>query len=87
MALREVENLLSEGVDQVDRGRDRVSIASHSRPAAVIVSADDLASLEETLEVVSDQKLISQIRDSLVEISAGRVETLSKEDIRAGLRS
>jgi prevent-host-death family protein len=87
MALREVKNRLSEVVDQVEREHDRVIITRHGKPAAVVISTDDLASLEETLEVVSRPQLISQIRDSLAEISSGQVEVLSKDDIVASLRS
>ena len=51
MALRDVKNHLSEVVDQVEREHDRVVITKHGRPAAVVVSVDDLASLEETLDI------------------------------------
>ncbi len=46
MALRDVKNHLSEVVDQVEREHDRVVITKHGRPAAVVVSVDDLASVE-----------------------------------------
>lgn len=87
MALRDVKNHLSEVVDQVEREHHRVVITRHGKPAAVVISADDLASLEETLEVVSRPKLVGQIRDSLAEIATGRVEVLSKDGIIASLRS
>lgn len=86
MALRDVKNRLSEVVDQVEREHDRVVITRHGKPAAVVISTDDLESLEETLEVVSRPKLIAQVRDSLAELAAGQTEVLSKEDIRATLR-
>ncbi len=86
MALRDVKNRLSEVVDQVEREHDRVVITRHGKPAAVVISADDLASLEETLEVASRPKLIGQIRESLDEIAAGQAEVLSKDEILASLR-
>ncbi len=86
MALRDVKNHLSEVVDQVERQHDRVVITRHGKPAAVVISTDDLASLEETLEVMNQPKLITQIRDSLADIAAGEAEVLSKEDILATLR-
>jgi prevent-host-death family protein len=49
MALRDV-NGLSEVVDQVEREHDRVAITRHGKPAAVVISTDDLASFEENLE-------------------------------------
>jgi antitoxin YefM len=81
MALRDVKNQLSEVVDQVDREHDRVVITKHGRPAAVIVSVDDLASLEETLDIAGRPRLMNQIRDSLTELAAGRVEVLGKEEL------
>lgn len=87
MALRDVKNRLSEVVDQVEREHDRIVITRHGKPAAVVISTDDLASLEETLEVVSRPKLVSQIRDSLAELTADNAEILSKEDILASLRA
>lgn len=85
MALRDVKNRLSEVVDQVEREHDRVVITRHGKPAAVVISADDLESLEETLKVVSRPKLITQVRDSLAELAAGEAEVLSKEDVLATL--
>ncbi|WP_228255027.1 type II toxin-antitoxin system Phd/YefM family antitoxin [Ornithinimicrobium avium] len=87
MALRDVKNRLSEVVDQVEREHDRVVITRHGKPVAVVISADDLESLEETLKVVSRPRLISQVRDSLAELVAGEAEALSKEDILARLRA
>lgn len=86
MALRDVKNRLSEVVDQVERQHDRVVITRHGKPAAVVISTDDLASLEETLEIVSRPKLIAQVRDSLAELAAGEVEVVSKAGILAALR-
>jgi len=86
MALRDVKNRLSEVVDQVQREHDRVVITRHGKAAAVVISTDDLESLEETLKVVSRPKLVAQVRDSLAELAAGEAEVLSKEEILATLR-
>ena len=40
-------------------------------PAAVLISADDLDSLEETLALLSDAEAMTQIRDSEQDIAAG----------------
>lgn len=87
MPLRDVKNRLSEVVDQVEREHDRVVITRHGKPAAVVISTDDLASLEETLEVVSRPKLIAQVRASLAELATHDVEVLSKDEVLAALRS
>ncbi|MEA5054505.1 MAG: type II toxin-antitoxin system Phd/YefM family antitoxin [Propionicimonas sp.] len=81
MALRDVKNHLSEVVDQVEREHDRVVITKHGRPAAVVVSVDDLASLEETLDIAGRPQLMRQIRSSLTELAAGEAEMLTKDEI------
>jgi len=83
MALRDVKNHLSEVVDQVEREHDRVVITKHGRPAAVVVSIDDLQSLEETLEIMSRPRLVTQIRDSLNELGQGEGQVLTKEQALA----
>lgn len=87
MALRDVKNRLSEVVDQVEREHDRVVITRHGKPAAVVISTDDLASLEETLEVMSRPKLIAQVRDSLADLAAGEAEVLGKDEVLASLHT
>jgi antitoxin YefM len=79
MALKDVKNRLSEVVDQVEREHDRVVITKHGRPAAVVVSIDDLESLEETLDIMGRPSLLAAIRDSLDELVEGKAETLDKD--------
>lgn len=85
MALRDVKNHLSEVVDQVEREHDRVVITKHGRPAAVVVSVDDLASLEETLDIAGRAQLMGQIRASLTELAADEAEVLTKDEILRAL--
>lgn len=87
MPLRDVKNRLSEVVDQVEREHDRVVITKHGRPAAVVMSIDDLASLEETLDIAGRPRLMRQIRASLAELAAGETEVLSKDELLSTLRS
>jgi len=87
MPLRDVKNHLSEVVDQVEREHDRVVITKHGKPAAVVISIDDLESLEETLEIAGRPHLMEQIRDSLGELAAGETEQLTKDEVLASLGS
>ena len=86
MALRDVRNHLSEVVVQVEREHDRVVITKHGKPAAVVISVDDLASLEETLEIAGRPRLMEQIHDSLAELAAGETEVLTKDALLPSLR-
>ncbi|MCA0297004.1 MAG: type II toxin-antitoxin system Phd/YefM family antitoxin [Actinobacteria bacterium] len=85
MALKDVKDHLSEVVDQVEREHNRVVITKHGRPAAVVLSIDDLASIEETLEIAARPELMQQIRASLADLDAGEAETLTKDDILRSL--
>jgi len=80
MPLAEVKNRLSEVVEEVEREHARVVITKHGRPAAVVVSAADLESLEETLDVMGNQSLLGDIREAVMELCAGAAVQLTKEE-------
>jgi antitoxin YefM len=80
MPLKDVKNRLSEVVDKVEREHDRVVITKHGRPAAVVVSVDDLESLEQTLDILSRPALIKAIRESLDELAGEGAQVLSKSE-------
>jgi len=80
LPLAEVKNRLSEVVERLEREHGRVVITKHGRPAAVVLSVEDLDSLEETLEVLSSTALMGDIRIALAELSGGPAITLSKAE-------
>jgi prevent-host-death family protein len=77
---------LSELVDRVEDQHDRVVLTRNGKPAAVLVSHDDLESLEETLTIMSDPSLMAQIRDS-EQTEATEDPAATLDELRAGLRS
>ena len=50
---------------------NEVIVTKNGRPTVAMLSAKELSSLRETLEVLSDQKLMEQIRSSQKEIRRG----------------
>ncbi|HEV3227855.1 MAG TPA: type II toxin-antitoxin system Phd/YefM family antitoxin [Solirubrobacteraceae bacterium] len=64
LPLATVKARFSEIVDRVERQQDRVIVTRNGQPAAVLLSPDDLESLEETLAIMSDRSLLAQIRVS-----------------------
>jgi antitoxin YefM len=84
MSLAAVKARFSELVDRVERQQDRVVVTRNGKPAAVLISADDLESLEETLAVMSDRSIAAQIRDSQKAIAAGESGS-DLGELRAGL--
>jgi len=71
--LRTVRDHLSEFVDRAEREHERVVVTRNGRPAAVLMGYDDLAALEETLEILSDPEAMAGIRQSRGEVDRGDV--------------
>jgi len=80
MPLAEVKNRLSEVVDTVEREHGRVVITRHGRPAAVVLSIEDLESLEETLDVMASTSLMADIREALDSLDDADATVLSKDE-------
>ena len=86
-SLADVKAHLSEIVDLVESQHERVVITRHGRPAAIILSTDDLAELEETLDILSSPGALEEIRAAENNIDEGayltaaelRAKYLSKE--------
>jgi prevent-host-death family protein len=74
-------NLLSGYVTDVERTHERVTITRHGLPAAVLISADDLASLEETLEILGTSGAVAAIREGQGDAAAGRF--VDNDEIKA----
>src|SRR6267378_3247049 len=76
LPLAAVKAKLSEVIDRVEREQDRVTITRNGRPVAVIVSMDDIEGLEETLEILSDKRLMRKIRAGVAAAMKGAAAAL-----------
>lgn len=72
LPLAEIKKRLSEIVDGVEERHDRVVLTRNGRPAAVIISPEELESLEESLEILSNPKAMGAIRKAEADIDAGK---------------
>jgi antitoxin YefM len=86
MPLADVKNRLSEVVERLEREHGRVVITKHGRPAAVVVSVEDLESLEETLDVLGDHGLVAKIHKAMNELAGGKARILTKDEALAFVR-
>jgi prevent-host-death family protein len=86
LPLGEVKNHLSEVVERLEREHGRVVITKHGHPAVVMLSVEDLESLEETLQVLSHPELLKEIRAAQKEVKAGRTTPLAKDEALALLK-
>ena len=72
-SLRAVRDHLSEVVDRVEHQHERVIVTRNGRPAAVLISPEDLAQLEETIDVLSDPDALADIREGDAAYARGDV--------------
>jgi antitoxin YefM len=81
MPVGDARDHFSELIAEVERTHRRVTGTRHGRPVAVLISPEDLESLEETLDILSQPGALEEIRRSETDIAAGR--TVSIEEVRA----
>jgi antitoxin YefM len=74
---------LAELLDALEDTHEHVLITRNRRPSAVMLSADEYESLEETLEILQDRELMEVIRKSEADVRAGRFTSL--DDLRSNV--
>jgi prevent-host-death family protein len=79
--LSEAKARLSEIADEVRRTHERVHITRNGREYVVLLAAEDLESIEATLELLSDPAAQERIRRSQEEVERG--EVLDEDEVRA----
>lgn len=85
MPFTDARKELSKLIDEVSKDHEHVVITKQGRPKAVLMSADEFESWEETLELMADPKARRRIRKGLRDIAAGRVRPLEEVRARLGL--
>jgi len=81
LPLAEIKAHLSEIVDRVEREHERVVLTRHGRPAAVILSPADLEALDDTLDLLSDSRVMNEINAARKDAAKARV--LTADELRA----
>ncbi|HYU58764.1 MAG TPA: type II toxin-antitoxin system Phd/YefM family antitoxin [Actinomycetota bacterium] len=72
LPLAEIKAHLSEIVDRVEGHHERVTLTRNGRPAAVLISPEDLEALEDTLELLADPGARSEIERARRDIARGK---------------
>lgn len=78
--LAEAKDKLSRLVDEAQTTHEIITITKHGRPAAVLMSADDLESLHDTLHWLSKPDLAEALKIAQGEIEAG--DTVTGDELR-----
>lgn len=73
--LSAVKARLSEIAEEVQRTHQRVQITKNGRSYVVLISAEDLASLEATVELLSDPAAMERVRQAQDDLEGGRFTT------------
>ena len=84
LPLTEARKDLSKIVDEVSAAHEHVVITKQGKPEAVVLSADEFESWQETLEIMADKKAMAAIARAERDIKAGRIR--SWDEIRAKRR-
>jgi|GEM_PF-546363 len=74
------QDTLSSLVDEAGRTHEIIRITKHGHVAAVLMSADDLESLHETLHLLSTPGAVDELRQADADAAAG--ETVTGEQLR-----
>lgn len=82
--LSEAKARLSEVADEVDRTHDRVHITRNGREYVVLISIEDLESMEATIELLSDPEAMARTREAEAAIERG--ETTSADEMAELMR-
>ena len=72
MTVTEVKARFNELVDEAESTHEQIIITKHGRPAAVIMAAEDLESLQETVYWLSRPGIRESIAEADADIEAGR---------------
>ncbi|HXW81476.1 MAG TPA: type II toxin-antitoxin system Phd/YefM family antitoxin [Acidimicrobiales bacterium] len=80
LPLSEVKARLSEIADQVASTHERVQITKNGREYVVLLAAEDLESIEATLELLSDPEAQSRLTLASAEVLKG--EVLAEDAVR-----
>ena len=75
LPLSQVKARLSEIAEEVERTHQRVNITRNGRSYVVLISAEDLESLEATLELLSDPDALARVAQAQTDLAAGQQTT------------
>jgi prevent-host-death family protein len=75
LPLSEVKARLSEIAEEVERTHQRVNITRNGRSYVVLISAEDLESLEATLELLTDPDALARVAQAQADLAAGQQTT------------
>jgi prevent-host-death family protein len=81
LPLAEAKARLSQLVAELESADDEITITKNGRAAAVLVSHEEFERWRETLEILSDPQLRTEIRKGIRELRRGSAKTFAARDL------
>lgn len=81
LPLSEVKAKLNSLVDRISERDEEILITKNGRPAAVLLSIDEMESWKETLAVRADRDLMGEIRTGLRTLRERRARLYTLEEL------
>lgn len=78
LPVTEVREKLTNLVDEVNDKFEQIVITKNGRPRALLMAVDEFDSWQETIEILSDKKLMRDIAQAEKEYKEGKTVTLEE---------
>ena len=85
LSITEARNRLTSMPESLEKEPRTVAVTRNGKPVLAILPWDLYESLEETIEIIGDPRLMKQVRDSIADIKAKRLVPWSKVKRELGL--
>lgn len=85
VTLKTLRPKLPKIINEIDSKMDRFIITKRGRPVALMMSIDDYESLLETLDVLSNTRLMKKIKQAEADVRNGKIESLDKIEKELGI--
>ncbi len=87
LTVSDARTKLYDMMEEVHKYLRRFVITHHGKPQAVLMPVEDLESWEETLDILSNKKLMADIRQSQKDFKAGKYYTLDEVEKKLKLKA
>lgn len=74
LSITEARNKFPTLINDAKNKLDEYVITVNGKPAAILISHDEYESMQETLEILSDKKLMKELKEAEEDVKAGRVK-------------
>ena len=85
ITLKSLRPKLPKVVKEIDSKMDRFIITKRGRPVALMMSMDDYESLLESIDILSDSRLMKKIKKAEEDVKKGNLKPLERIEKELGL--